>query len=129
MKGAAGNKPASTYVVSGDNNVAIKETVDRVLLGEGIGWLKLNRLKKLMEEEMHRCLMLNYLQRKFGQVRRNPCKQSWRLNLQFDEFNRFFASPIQSLPISTALFNLVKLDKLRQKKFVKSPTPSPGLFA
>ena len=36
-------------------------------LGEGIGWLKLNRLKKLMEEEMHRSLMLNYLQRKFGQ--------------------------------------------------------------
>ena len=68
MEGAtASNKPATTYVVSGDNNVAIKETVDRVLLGEGIGWLKLNRLKKLMEEEMHRCLMLNYLQRKFGQ--------------------------------------------------------------
>ena len=61
------NKPATNYVVSDDNNIAIKETVDRVLLGEGIGWLKLNRLKKLMEEEMHRSLMLNYLQRKFGQ--------------------------------------------------------------
>ena len=61
------NKPATNYVVSDDNSIAIKETVDRVLLGEGIGWLKLNRLKKLMEEEMHRSLMLNYLQRKFGQ--------------------------------------------------------------
>ena len=61
------NKPTTNYVVSDENNITIKETVDRVLLGEGIGWLKLNRLKKLMEEEMHRSLMLNYLQRKFGQ--------------------------------------------------------------
>ena len=53
--------------VSGDITNMIKDTVDRVLMGEGIGWLKLNRLKKLMQEEMHRSLMLNYLQRKFGQ--------------------------------------------------------------
>lgn len=53
--------------VSVDNSIVLKEAVDRVLMGEGIGWLKLNRMRKLMEEEMHRSLLLNYLQRKFGQ--------------------------------------------------------------
>ena len=53
--------------ITQENNLSIKDTVDRVLLGEGVGWLKLNRLKKLMEEEMHRSLLLNYLQKKLGQ--------------------------------------------------------------
>ena len=55
------------FSVSEENNISIKDAVDRVLLGEGVGWLKLNRLKRLMEEEMHRSLMLDYLQRKLGQ--------------------------------------------------------------
>ncbi len=53
--------------VSAESHFVIKEAVDRVLLGDGIGWLKLNRMKKLMEDEAHRSLLLNYLQRKFGQ--------------------------------------------------------------
>ena len=53
--------------ISQENNLSIKDAVDRVLLGEGVGWLKLNRLKRLMEEEMHRSLLLNYLQKKLGQ--------------------------------------------------------------
>ena len=59
--------PRYAPAVSGDNTNMIKDAVDRILMGEGVGWLKLNRLKKLMEEEMHRSLLLNYLQRKFGQ--------------------------------------------------------------
>ena len=55
------------FTVSAENNILIKDAVDRVLMGEGIGWLKYNRMKKMMEEEMHRSLLLNYLQRKFGQ--------------------------------------------------------------
>jgi hypothetical protein len=53
--------------VSTDNHATIKDAVDRVLLGEGVGWLKLSRLKRLMEDETHRSLMLSYLHRKFGQ--------------------------------------------------------------
>jgi hypothetical protein len=36
------------------------QTIDRVLQGEGIGWLRSNRLKKLMEEESNRMFALNY---------------------------------------------------------------------
>ena len=63
------NNPHDKYhpAVSEENTISIKDTVDRVLLGEGVGWLKLNRLKKLLEEEMHRSLLLNYLQKKLGQ--------------------------------------------------------------
>ena len=63
------NNPNDKYhpAVSEENTISIKDTVDRVLLGEGVGWLKLNRLKKLLEEEMHRSLLLNYLQKKLGQ--------------------------------------------------------------
>lgn len=32
-----------------------------MLHGEGIGWLKLNRLKKLMEDEQYRMLVLGKL--------------------------------------------------------------------
>jgi hypothetical protein len=32
-----------------------------VLAGEGVGWLKLNRLKKLMEDEAYRTLVLGKL--------------------------------------------------------------------
>lgn len=33
----------------------------QVLVGEGVGWLKLNRLKKLMEDESYRTLVLGKL--------------------------------------------------------------------
>lgn len=32
--------------------------MNQVLAGEGVGWLKLNRLKKLMEDESYRMLVL-----------------------------------------------------------------------
>lgn len=35
----------------------------QVLAGEGVGWLKLNRLKKLMEDEQYRTLVLGKLNR------------------------------------------------------------------
>lgn len=34
-----------------------------MLAGEGVGWLKLNRLKKLMEDESYRTLVLEKLNR------------------------------------------------------------------
>lgn len=37
--------------------------VTQVLEGEGVGWLKLNRLKKLMEDESYRNLVLSKLNR------------------------------------------------------------------
>ena len=63
-----GNGGSSRYAsIAADNHTVIKDAVDKVVLGEGIGWLKLNRLKRLMEDEMHRSFMLSYLQRRFGQ--------------------------------------------------------------
>lgn len=35
--------------------------VTQVLAGEGVGWLKLNRLKKLMEDENYRDLVVTKL--------------------------------------------------------------------
>lgn len=35
--------------------------VNQVLEGEGVGWLKLNRLKKLMEDESYRNFVLSKL--------------------------------------------------------------------
>lgn len=37
------------------------QVVTQVLAGEGVGWLKLNRLKKLMEDESYRNLVLSKL--------------------------------------------------------------------
>jgi hypothetical protein len=37
--------------------------VNQVLEGEGIGWLKLNRLKKLMEDESYRNFVVSKLNR------------------------------------------------------------------
>ncbi|XP_076254391.1 rab3 GDP-GTP exchange factor isoform X5 [Rhynchophorus ferrugineus] len=42
-----------------DNQAFLKDIVTNVLDGEGVGWLKLNRLKKLMEEETYRNFVLS----------------------------------------------------------------------
>ncbi|KAL1509726.1 hypothetical protein ABEB36_004421 [Hypothenemus hampei] len=42
-----------------DNQAFLKDIVNNVLEGEGVGWLKLNRLKKLMEEETYRNFVLS----------------------------------------------------------------------
>ena len=63
-----GNGGSSRYAsIGADNHAIIKDAVDKVVLGEGITWLKLRPLKRLMEDEMHRTFLLSYLQRKFGQ--------------------------------------------------------------
>lgn len=45
----------------GDNQLFLRELVNSVLEGDGIGWLKLSRLKKLMEDEQYRSLIIQQL--------------------------------------------------------------------
>lgn len=44
-----------------ENQAFLKDCVQQVLAGEGVGWLKFNRLKKLMEDESYRILVLGKL--------------------------------------------------------------------
>ncbi|XP_011142134.1 MAP kinase-activating death domain protein isoform X4 [Harpegnathos saltator] len=44
-----------------DNQAFLNDVVTQVLAGEGVGWLKLNRLKKLMEDENYRDLVVTKL--------------------------------------------------------------------
>ncbi|CAH1174243.1 unnamed protein product [Phaedon cochleariae] len=44
-----------------ENQAFLKDVVTSVLDGEGVGWLKLNRLKKLMEDESYRNFVLSKL--------------------------------------------------------------------
>lgn len=44
-----------------ENQAFLKDVVIQVLAGEGVGWLKFNRLKKLMEDESYRILVLGKL--------------------------------------------------------------------
>lgn len=46
-----------------ENQAFLKDVCSQVLTGEGVGWLKLNRLKKLMEDESYRMLVLGKLNR------------------------------------------------------------------
>lgn len=46
-----------------DNQQFLKEVTEAVMKGEGIGWLKLNRVKKLMEDESYRNLVLSQINR------------------------------------------------------------------
>lgn len=46
-----------------ENQAFLKDVIHQVLLGEGIGWLKLNRFRKLMEDESYRTLALGKLNR------------------------------------------------------------------
>jgi hypothetical protein len=50
-------KNAAVSLVCGE------QVVNQVLEGEGIGWLKLNRLKKLMEDESYRNFVVSKLNR------------------------------------------------------------------
>ncbi|XP_074032253.1 LOW QUALITY PROTEIN: rab3 GDP-GTP exchange factor [Leptinotarsa decemlineata] len=52
---------ADKSVVNNENQVFLKDVVTSVLEGEGVGWLKLNRLKKLMEDESYRNFVLSKL--------------------------------------------------------------------
>ncbi|XP_068906420.1 MAP kinase-activating death domain protein isoform X1 [Tenebrio molitor] len=44
-----------------ENQAFLKDVVNQVSEGEGVGWLKLNRLKKLMEDESYRNFVLSKL--------------------------------------------------------------------
>lgn len=44
-----------------ENQQFLKEVVDAVLEGEGVGWLKLGRVRKLMEDENYRTLVVTRL--------------------------------------------------------------------
>lgn len=44
-----------------ENQQFLKEMVDQVLEGEGVGWLKLGRVRKLMEDENYRNLVVSRL--------------------------------------------------------------------
>ncbi|XP_046673875.1 MAP kinase-activating death domain protein isoform X5 [Homalodisca vitripennis] len=46
-----------------DNQAFLKDVVNQVLEGEGVKWLKMNRLKKLMEDESYRNFMVSKLNR------------------------------------------------------------------
>lgn len=46
-----------------ENQAFLKDIIAQVLAGEGVGWLKLNRLRKLMEDESYRMLVLGKLNR------------------------------------------------------------------
>lgn len=53
-------RPA-TGMATGLTRAPSPQVVTQVLAGEGVGWLKLNRLKKLMEDESYRNLVLSKL--------------------------------------------------------------------
>jgi hypothetical protein len=42
-----------------ENQSFLKETIAAVLEGEGVGWLKLSRVRKLMEDEGYRALVVS----------------------------------------------------------------------
>nr|CAD7427459.1 unnamed protein product [Timema monikensis] len=44
-----------------ENQAFLKDVVNQVLEGEGVGWLKLNRIKKLMEDESYRNFVVSKL--------------------------------------------------------------------
>lgn len=56
-------QPIRATQSDGDNQQFLKEVTKAVLAGEGLGWLKLNRVKKLMEDESYRDLVLSQINR------------------------------------------------------------------
>lgn len=44
-----------------ENQAFLKDVINQVLAGDGVGWLKLNRLRKLMEDESYRMFVLGKL--------------------------------------------------------------------
>lgn len=44
-----------------ENQAFLKDIVNQIWEGEGVGWLKMNRFKKLMEDESYRTLILSKL--------------------------------------------------------------------
>ena len=56
-----------------ENQIFLKETLSLVLDGEGVGWLRLSRLRKLLEEESNRQLTVQRIARHLeAQARVSP---------------------------------------------------------
>ena len=49
--------------ITAENHNFLKDVVDQVVAGDGVGWLKLSRLRKLMEDENYRNMILPKLNR------------------------------------------------------------------
>ncbi|XP_074603461.1 rab3 GDP-GTP exchange factor isoform X2 [Brevipalpus obovatus] len=59
-RGNDGSKnPSESRSTHSENQQFLKEVVNSVLEGEGVGWLKLSRVKKLMEDENYRNLVIS----------------------------------------------------------------------
>ncbi|GBP63223.1 MAP kinase-activating death domain protein [Eumeta japonica] len=58
--------PADRTNSNTENQAFLNDLVQHVLDGEGVGWLKLNRLKKLMEDESYRNMVLSKLNRNYN---------------------------------------------------------------
>lgn len=50
-------------ILSRTNRYFLRQLAHQILEGESVGWLKINRCKKLLEDEGNRCLLLNKLNR------------------------------------------------------------------
>lgn len=57
----AGQAGGSSSDLNGENEVFLKECLTSVLEGQGVGWLKYNRVKRLMEDENYRNFVLSRL--------------------------------------------------------------------
>ncbi|XP_059059964.1 MAP kinase-activating death domain protein [Achroia grisella] len=64
--------PHARPAANTENQAFLNDLVQHVLEGEGVGWLKLNRLKKLMEDESYRNMVLSKLNRNFNR-KATPC--------------------------------------------------------
>ena len=49
------------FDASSDNQAYLKDVVNNVLEGQGVGWLKTSRVRKLMEDENYRNFVLSRL--------------------------------------------------------------------
>ena len=58
MKSVDYNHNLSDY---SDNQQFLKDVITSVLDGQGVGWLKVNRVKKLMEDENYRNFVVSRL--------------------------------------------------------------------
>lgn len=57
----AGQAGGSSSDLNSENEVFLKECLTSVLEGQGVGWLKYNRVKRLMEDENYRNFVLSRL--------------------------------------------------------------------
>ena len=57
----SGKKPITSKLQNSENQNFLQGIIDNVLAGDGIGWLKFNRIKNLMEDENYRNFVVSRL--------------------------------------------------------------------